>query len=117
MKIPSALFLMIGCLLALWSAAQPARTKIFTRADTLRGSITRERAWWDVLRYDLTIAPDYIRRSTTGKNIIRYRVLQEKHPDFLQIDLKDSLHIDSIWLDQTTKLSFTREGNAWHVKA
>ena len=30
----------------------------FTRQDSLRGSITQERMWWDVLRYDLDIEVD-----------------------------------------------------------
>ncbi|WP_394767404.1 hypothetical protein [Ferruginibacter sp.] len=33
--------------------------KIFTHADTLRGSITPERAWWDVQRYDVSVTPDF----------------------------------------------------------
>ncbi|HKB45279.1 MAG TPA: hypothetical protein VKC90_12850, partial [Chitinophagaceae bacterium] len=42
------------------SLAQPLSKKtVFTHQDTLRGSITPERAWWDVLRYDLSITPDY----------------------------------------------------------
>ena len=28
----------------------------FTKADTLRGTITPERAWWDVLRYDILLS-------------------------------------------------------------
>ena len=35
------------------AAYKKYQEKVFTHADTLRGSITPERAWWDVLRYDI----------------------------------------------------------------
>ena len=49
--------------LALVPAAAPtspltAQKHVFTHADTLRGSITPERAWWDVVFYDLHIRLD-----------------------------------------------------------
>lgn len=34
----------------------------------------------------------------------------------MQIDLQESLRIDSIVLDGSGKLAYTREGNAWHVQ-
>ncbi len=38
------------------SFAQPLQKKTaFTKQDTLRGSITPERAWWNVLHYNITI--------------------------------------------------------------
>ena len=43
-----------------------AQQKTFTHADTLRGSITPERAWWDVLRYDITVKPDYESKTIEG---------------------------------------------------
>lgn len=88
---------------------------MFNHADTLRGTITPERAWWNVLRYDITVKPDYNSRTTEGKNVITYKVLNDKHPDVMQIDLQDTLKIDSAILDQK-ELSFTKEGNAWFVK-
>ncbi len=97
--------------------AQPAmRNKTFTHVDTLRGSITPERAWWDVLRYDITVKPDFINKTTIGKNIITYKILNDHHPDVMQIDLKDTLSIDSIIYNNTQRLDFTKEGNIWHVK-
>jgi aminopeptidase N len=91
------------------------RTKTFTRADTLRGSITPARAWWDVLRYDITIKPDFLAKTTSGSNVITYKVISEQQPG-LQLDLKDTLHIDSIVLNKTQTLLFTREGDVWQVK-
>jgi aminopeptidase N len=106
--------ILVSLLLSSFSNAQQ-RNKLVTHADTLRGSITPERAWWDVLRYDITVKPDYINKTTEGKNLITYQVLSDHHPDMMQIDLQDTLRIDSIILEHK-KLDFTREGNAWHVK-
>ena len=65
----NSFFIVTALLCCLVSAAQEKNaTKIFTHADTLRGSITAGRAWWDILRYDLTIEPDYNNKSTEGKN-------------------------------------------------
>ena len=95
---------------------QAVKPKVFTHADTLRGSIGPERAWWDVLRYDITIKPDYLTKTTVGKNIITYKVVMAKHVPVMQIDLQEPLNIDSIILDKKSALQYTREGNAWHVK-
>ncbi|ANI90671.1 peptidase M1 [Arachidicoccus ginsenosidimutans] len=89
--------------------------RVFTHADTLRGSITPERAWWDVQRYDITIKPDFDKKYTAGDNLITYKVMSEKQPA-MQIDLQEPLLIDSIVYNEKEKLSFTKEGNAWHVK-
>jgi aminopeptidase N len=90
--------------------------KTFTHADTLRGSITPERAWWDVLRYDITVKPDFLTKSTSGKNLITYKVIKDDYAPVMQIDLKEPLHIDSVIYNGKRKLHFTREGNAWHIQ-
>lgn len=88
----------------------------FTHADTLRGSITPERAWWDVLRYDISIKPVFADKYTSGKNVITYKVVQNEHPSVMQIDLMEPLGIDSIIYDNGQKLSYTREGDVFYVK-
>ena len=109
---------LIICLLTsfLSRAQLVTENKKYTHADTLRGSITPERAWWDVLRYDITIKPDYVNKSTTGKSTITYKVVSEKSFQAMQIDLQEPLHIDSILFNNSGKLSFHKEGNVWHVK-
>ena len=92
-----------------------ATKKVFTRADTLRGSITPPRAWWNVLRYDITVKPDFMNKSTVGKNIITYKVLNSNHTSTMQIDLQQPLQIDSVVL-KTKKLVYNKEGNAWFVQ-
>jgi aminopeptidase N len=109
-------------------AAQPlSNKKQFTRQDTLRGTITPERAWWDVLRYDIQVTPDYTSKTIQAKNRLTIRVLKPYNK--LQIDLQEPLIIDSILLVKETipgeysslkivdktSLSFERDSNAWFV--
>lgn len=88
--------------------------KTFTKADTLRGSLTEFRRGWDVVKYDLNITVDIAARTITGSNVITYyESLAIKR---LQIDLQSPLVIDSIINDRGEKFSFTTEGNAVLVR-
>lgn len=112
----NSFFIVTALLCCMVGTAQQKKTaKTFTRADTLRGSITAGRAWWDILRYDLTIKPDYNNRSTEGKNSISYKVISTKNTSSLQLDLQEPLIIDSVVLNSAS-LKFTKDGNAWHIK-
>jgi aminopeptidase N len=84
----------------------------FTRADTLRGAITPERAWWDVTFYDLLVVPNHNDSSITGVNTITYKAI--KPGLVMQIDLQEPLEIDRV-LQNGQQLSFTRDGNAWFI--
>lgn len=90
--------------------------KIFNRADTLRGSNTTERAWWDILYYDLSVRPDYINKTISGHNTITYSVLQNNVGTMMQIDMKKPLQMDSIVLNGSHRLFYTREENVFHVQ-
>ena len=106
----------LGLFLSACGYAQTTPGKPFTHADTLRGTITPERAWWDVQRYDITVKPDYVTKTAPGKDVITFKVLSAKHVPVMQIDLQEPLHIDSIILDKGPHLTYTQEGNAWHVQ-
>jgi aminopeptidase N len=103
------------------SVAQPLSKKtVFTHQDTLRGSIGPERAWWDVLRYDLSITPDYDNKTIAGRTTIQYKVLPNQTSDYLQIDLQQPLKIDTIFYDNKLYINypgkpFYNEGNVWHI--
>jgi aminopeptidase N len=96
--------------------AQSAPKK-FTHSDTLRGSVTAERSWWDALYYDITVKPEYTNKTTEGKNIITYKVIKDNDGTGMQIDLQEPLLIDKVVFNNSKKLAFTKEGNAWHVQA
>lgn len=84
----------------------------FTRQDSLRGSITPEREWWDLVYYDLQVAVDPENRSLAGSNRIFYEVLVPASR--LQIDLQAPLKLEAAIQDGES-LEVTSEGNAHFI--
>jgi len=89
-----------------------SQAPLFTAQDTLRGSITAERAWWDLNYYDLNIEVNPDEKSISGSNTIRYKVLSESQ--VIQIDLQSPLVITKITQDGYD-LIFNSIGNAHWV--
>jgi aminopeptidase N len=87
-------------------------TTAVTRADTLRGSITPQRSWWDVTFYDLHVAVSPADSSILGWNGIGYRVVTPAQE--MQIDLMTPLEVDSMVQDGRT-LAYRRDGDAFFV--
>ena len=85
----------------------------FTRQDTLRGTITKERSWWDLNYYHLDIRVDPDKKYIEGRNTIFYTVLSENR--IMQIDLQEPLIITSVTEDGIS-LNFIREGNAFFIE-
>jgi aminopeptidase N len=85
----------------------------FTRQDTLRGSITKERAWWDVKSYKLDIKVNPLDSTITGSNTIKYVVLQEYNR--MQIDLQNPMDIYKV-IQEGKTLEYIREGNAFIIE-
>jgi aminopeptidase N len=99
---------------------------VFTKADTLRGSLNENRDWFDILDYTLIINPN-IEQHSLDKSQVNWLAKVVKvgnTPKKIQIDLQQPLIIDSIdfgLLVNTTnntakwvgskKLKFIREGN------
>ncbi|SDH12809.1 Peptidase family M1 [Flavobacterium omnivorum] len=88
------------------------KEEIFTRQDTLRGSITKERAWWDVKNYHLDIKVNPADSTISGSNTIKYQVVQEYKT--MQIDLQNPMQIYKVIQDGKA-LKYSREGNAFFV--
>ncbi len=103
--------------LLLTTAAASAQTPLAgdgapTRADTLRGTVTPERAWWDVTFYDLAVAFDPAAQTIRGQVGITFRTLQPART--MQIDLQEPLVPDAVMLGNQT-LPVRRDGNALFV--
>ena len=94
-------------------AEAQAQTRTFTRADTLRGSITPERAWWDVTFYDLRVRLDPSDSTVRGRNAITYKITGKSRE--MQIDLQEPLRVDSV-MQAGHRLQYRREGNAFFVR-
>jgi aminopeptidase N len=69
--------------------------KKFTKEDTLRGSLNENRDWWDVLRYDIEVRPDYEKKTIQGKVEVKFREIKTGKKR-MQVDLQQPLIIDSI---------------------
>ena len=85
----------------------------FTHQDTLRGSITPERAWWDLTYYHLSIEVRPDNKFISGSNLIRYQVLDAQK--VLQIDLQPPLRIDKVTQDGKS-LAVISKGNAHFIQ-
>ncbi|MBV1923870.1 MAG: M1 family metallopeptidase [Flavobacteriaceae bacterium] len=85
----------------------------FTRQDTLRGSITSERAWWDLKHYNLNVEVDLDTKTIQGFNTITYEVIDENNS--MQIDLQPPMRIEKI-IQDGKELKFSSEGNAHFIQ-
>ena len=85
----------------------------FSRQDTLRGSITKERSWWDLNRYHLDISVKPEEKFISGSNKISYTVL--KSHDLMQIDLQTPLRLTKATQDNS-ELEIIHDGNAHFIK-
>lgn len=113
MKIKSILTLLLLCLVVFANAQSLLQEKnSFTQQDTLRGSITPERAWWNLNYYHLDIEVNPNEKYISGSNTIRYEVLDEK--DVMQVDLQPPLKIEKVTQDGK-KLKVVSNGNAHFV--
>lgn len=84
----------------------------YTHQDSLKGTITQERSWWDVTHYNLNVRFNLLDSSLTGNNQISYSVL--KPYSIMQIDLMQPMQIDSI-LQDGSMLNWRRDGNTFFV--
>ena len=84
----------------------------FTRQDRLRGSVTPEREWWDLLHYSLALQVFPETKRLEGTNAIRFSTLRPGKR--LQLDLQPPLEIRRV-LHGETELEFEREGNVYWI--
>jgi aminopeptidase N len=88
------------------------KVEVFTHQDTLRGSITKERAWWDLKYYHLDIKVNPADSTIYGSNTIRYKVLQSNKR--MQIDLQEPLKISKV-TQNGKELKYQRVGNVYYI--
>lgn len=103
----------IGLFLAYLFLIVGADAQIYTHQDSLRGSITKERAWWDLQHYSLLFDVNPSNKSISGSNLIRYKVIAAHQ--LLQLDLQAPMAILSVTQDGIP-LVVKDEGNAHFVE-
>lgn len=84
-----------------------------SRQDTLRGSITAERAWWDLTYYHLDIAIHPSDSTISGKNTVYYKVLTPGQRR-MQIDLQPPMRITKA-VQAGQELPVEQDGNVWYL--
>ena len=102
-NILSVIFLFIG----ITSFSQE-----FTHQDTLRGSITPERAWWDLQHYDLNVEVFPSEKNIKGTNTVTYTVLKKN--EVMQIDLQPPMKLEKA-IQNEKILPITSDGNAHFI--
>ena len=85
---------------------------LYTHADSLKGTITKERSWWDVRHYELSVAFDIANKCIKGSNKILYSVLQSY--SVMQLDLIVPMVLDSVLQDGLT-CAWKQDGNAYLI--
>jgi aminopeptidase N len=112
MKRSSLLSLIFTLFIMLFPLQLHSQNTDYTRQDTLRGSITPERAWWDLTYYHLNISVNPADSSINGTNTVTYRVI--KTASLMQIDLQEPLLLLKV-VQNNKNLSFRREGNVYWI--
>ena len=89
---------------------------VFTKADTLRGSLNENRDWFDIKHYLISVEPNIENKTIRGE--VRWNAITTKTNHNIQIDLQRPLIIDKVKMivDPMGKfkldtLTFTRENN------
>jgi aminopeptidase N len=104
--------LILICLIVSSTSAINGQNLKFTRQDTLRGTITKERIWWDLSYYHLYVIVNPSDSSIKGQNTVRYKVLSPFQ--LMQIDLQEPMRITKVSQDGKS-LNFRRDGNAYFI--
>ncbi|HCA09909.1 M1 family metallopeptidase [Chryseobacterium sp.] len=72
------------------------KDKVFTKQDTLKGSDTKFRNFWDVKKYDLSVEPDFAKKSIKGYNKISFEITKDIANPVFQIDLQKPMKADKV---------------------
>ena len=84
----------------------------YTHQDTLRGTNGPYRMNWDVLKYEITVKPDFNSKTIEGKNKMLF---YDNGAKLMQIELREPMELDSV-TDENTNYHFRREGNVYWVE-
>jgi aminopeptidase N len=90
-----------------------SRAQKYSAQDSLRGSITPERIWWDLVYYDLDVTVQPKVKSIRGTNTIHYKVVSPNN--IMQIDLQPPMKLIKAVQDEV-ELSINQNGNAHFIQ-
>ncbi|MBP7809408.1 MAG: M1 family metallopeptidase [Bacteroidia bacterium] len=84
----------------------------YTHADSLKGKITKEREWWNVLHYELHASFNAKDSSVSGVNKTTYKVLSPLQ--IMHIDLREPMILDSA-IQNNKKCGWKKDGDAYFI--
>lgn len=88
----------------------------FTHQDTLRGSNTKFRDFWDVQKYEIEVEPNYAGKSVKGTNRISFKFTKDVTNPVMQIDIQQPMQVSDLISDFELGTR-NREGNFLFVQA
>ncbi|WP_299176256.1 M1 family metallopeptidase [uncultured Chryseobacterium sp.] len=71
-------------------------TEKYSKQDTLKGSNTQFRNFWDVKKYELSVEPDFGQKSIKGNNKISFEITKDIINPVFQIDLQQPMKADKV---------------------
>lgn len=87
-------------------------TQEFAHQDTLRGSNTKDRAWWNLEHYHLDIKVDPETKTIKGSNTVTYQVISESQQ--LQIELQEPMTLLKA-IQNGDELEFEKDGYSYLI--
>lgn len=105
--------LLIFLFLPLFQSAVFSQETIFTLQDTLRGSITPERAWWDLTYYHLNLEAFPEDSTIKGEVAVHFKTIDPG--SVMQIDLQPPMHITSV-VYRNDSVPTSRLGNVYYLE-
>jgi aminopeptidase N len=88
----------------------------FTHQDSLKGSNTRFRDFWDVRKYTISVEPNFENKTVTGSNNISFEILKDMESPTFQIDLQQPMNFRLV-NDNLNEFSVERTGDFIFIKS
>lgn len=85
----------------------------FTKIDSLKGSDTKFRNFWDVKKYELSVEPNFDNKSVSGNNKITFEITKDITNPIFQIDLQQPMNYKII---NAEGLTSERDGDFIFIK-
>lgn len=89
----------------------------FTKIDTLRGSDTEFRNFWDVKKYELSVEPDFDKKSVSGSNKISFEITKDILNPVFQIDFHQPMNIVALKTSFPKIDNYKRDGDFIFIQA
>ncbi len=83
----------------------------FSKQDTLKGSDTQFRNFWDVKKYEVSVEPDFEKKSVSGTNKITFEITKDVLNPIFQIDLQQPMKVEKLVADFPRVDNFRREND------